>query len=317
MLNDAAPVLVGWTLLDRATQAWVRRTGRRVDLAEHPWLDGPVGGETVIGEEWIAAHARTLGATLSRAPEAGLLRSFATLDGPGFSSNQLHPEVVDFYERTARWRLELWSRWSPLLRPGGMLVASLFARRLQQLNLPTDPLAASRGITSAVLPMTAGDGRVLGTVWQRTLRATGETLFGGFYGVTRLPLTRRPSIRVVFPLPNGSLSVFLRPEQGPGGALRLHSPPGRFGEDGAYLLVRSAGSGLGPQDSVAGALRRVRGRGGRPARRPSAPSRARRAAALPLPHGARGRRLSRGLAISSRWRMRAGRRQAADGPAPR
>lgn len=42
---------------------------------------------------------------------------------------------------------------------------------------------------------------------------------------------------MVFPLPNGSISIFLRPENGVDGALRLRSPIGNFGDDGAYVLV--------------------------------------------------------------------------------
>ena len=43
----------------------------------------------------------------------------------------------------------------------------------------------------------------------------------------------------MFPLPNGSVTVFLRPENGVGGALRLISPVGRFGDAGAYLIATS------------------------------------------------------------------------------
>ena len=48
-------------LVDRLTQAWVRATGRTVRLDEHPWLDGPVGGPTLIGEEWLPREADRLG----------------------------------------------------------------------------------------------------------------------------------------------------------------------------------------------------------------------------------------------------------------
>ena len=37
-------------LSDWTTQQWVRRTGRRVDLAQEAWLDGPSGPTTGIGE---------------------------------------------------------------------------------------------------------------------------------------------------------------------------------------------------------------------------------------------------------------------------
>lgn len=93
-------------------------------------------------------------------------------------------------------------------------------------------------MTSQVLLLRSSGQEHLGTAWQRTLRATGATVFGGFYGVVQLPGAARPSIRVVFPLPNGSLTVLLRPEAGEDGSLHLWSTAGAFGEDGAYLVVR-------------------------------------------------------------------------------
>ena len=41
----------------------------------------------------------------------------------------------------------------------------------------------------------------------------------------------------MFPLPNGNVTVFLRPEVRPDGALVLASPIGPFGTEGAYLVV--------------------------------------------------------------------------------
>jgi hypothetical protein len=40
-----------------------------------------------------------------------------------------------------------------------------------------------------------------------------------------------------FPLPNGSITVFLRPENGLAGSLRLVSSSGPIGDNGAYLIV--------------------------------------------------------------------------------
>ena len=45
-------------LADRITQLWVRLTGRRVDLATHPWLTGPVGRPDGIGPDFFDLLAR-------------------------------------------------------------------------------------------------------------------------------------------------------------------------------------------------------------------------------------------------------------------
>jgi hypothetical protein len=53
-----------------------------------------------------------------------------------------------------------------------------------------------------------------------------------------------------FPLPNGSITVLLRPENGPGGRLLLTSPLAEFGDNGAYLV-------LAKPDRMTGWARRV------------------------------------------------------------
>jgi hypothetical protein len=84
------------------------------------------------------------------------------------------------------------------------------------------------------------DAKARAAPWLRTLRSTGETVYSGWYGTTTLPDRSQPSVRVVFPLPNGSVTVFLRPEVTNGGGLRLVSPLEPFGGDGAYLVVRDS-----------------------------------------------------------------------------
>jgi hypothetical protein len=43
----------------------------------------------------------------------GLLDDFDRLSGPGFDAVRLARPLVDFYERTAEWRLEARSQWCP------------------------------------------------------------------------------------------------------------------------------------------------------------------------------------------------------------
>lgn len=221
--------------VDRLTQQWVRATGTRVRLADHPWLDGPVGAQHVIGDEWIEREAVRHGALVTAG--GGLVERFTGLAGPGFDPSDLHPAIVDFYEHTGEWRMEAWSQWSAMAWPFGWLLSAVFARRLHQLSLPMRPLDVAHGMDSHVLTATCPDGRRVGAAWLRTLRSTGQTVYSGWYGTVTLSGADRPSIRVVFPLPNGSLMVFLRPIVAPGGALALVSPLGAMGDDGAYLVV--------------------------------------------------------------------------------
>jgi hypothetical protein len=108
---------------------------------------------------------------------------------------------------------------------------------VQQLALPTRPLDVAHGMDSEVRVVRDGAGRQVAAAWLRTLRATGEYVYSGAYGARRLPGADRASVHVAFPLESGNVQVFLRPEHGADGSLRLESPAGRFGGDGAYVLV--------------------------------------------------------------------------------
>lgn len=84
----------------------------------------------------------------------------------------------------------------------------------------------------------AGHQRAAG--WLRQLRATGGYVYSG-YTHTLLPGATRPSVHVSFPLQSGNVQVFLRADVADDGSLRLRSAGGRFGADGAYVLVVDRG----------------------------------------------------------------------------
>lgn len=201
-----------------------------------------------MGNQWLASEAERLGGAVVEG--GGLLDDFDRLSGEGFDSARLAPPIVDFYERTSEWRLEVWSQWSSVAWPFGWMLSTVFAKRLQQLSLPLRPLDVAHGMDSRVLAVRAPDGAQLGAAWLRKLRSTGQNVYSGWYGITELPNTGRPSIRVMFPLPNGSIAVFLRPDVRDDGSLVLTSPLGAFGDDGAYLIVS-------PSDGHSASVRRV------------------------------------------------------------
>ena len=229
--------------LDRVTRAFWRAVGRPVDLAgEHSWLDAPMHAGPLIGDGWLAHAAAMGGRVVEGSADAGLLREMADLDGPGFDAGDLAAQVRDFYEHTARWRMEVWTQWTPVFQPGGDLVARYFGRRVHQLALPMRPLDVAHGMDSRVALLLGPDGRQQAAGWIRTLRRTGDYVYSGCYSSRRLPGADRPSVHVTFPLEEGNVQVFLRPRALPGGALELSSPPGRFGVDGAYVVVRVGGA---------------------------------------------------------------------------
>jgi hypothetical protein len=232
--------------MDGVTRAWVRATGRRVDLPATPWLQGPVGDLDRVGDAWLPAEAGRIGAEVAGqgggddAGPRGLLGSMAELDRPDFAAHALAGPVRRFYERTSTWRLDAWVGWAPWAWPSGWAVAALFARRLDQLALPMRSLDLAHGMSSAVTPLVR-DGVQVGALWLRRLRATGRIVFSGLYGVVRLPASGEPAVRVTFPLPRGRLVVLLRPTATAAGGLVLTSGAGAWGDPGAYLVVDRPG----------------------------------------------------------------------------
>lgn len=181
----------------------------------------------------------------TRAPRGagfGTAAEHVHLDGPGFAAADLHPLVREFYEHTASWRLDVWSHWWPPAWPAGWLISAAFARRLEQLSLPLRPLDVAHGMTSEVTPVVDDSGAVIGTRWHRGLRATGQTVYSGWYGSTELAGSGRRAVRVCFPLPDGRLVVLLRPAVTPTGGLVLFSGAGEWGQEGAsWSSSRSVG----------------------------------------------------------------------------
>lgn len=166
----------------------------------------------------------------------------SVLDGARFRAADLDPAVRSFYEHTASWRMEVWTQWSALFQPGGELISRLFGRRVQQLALPTSPLAVAHGMDSRVVRVLDADGVQVAAGWLRTLSATGEFVYSGCYSTRLLPGSeQQPSVHVCFPLESGNVQVFLRPSVEPDGSLVLASQAGPFGSDGAYVVVQADG----------------------------------------------------------------------------
>jgi len=236
---------------DWITQRWVRLTGIRVSSEEHPWIDCLAGDTDVIGTDFFERLADREGLSIVRTGTSrGLVPDLTALDGPGCSIGDLSPAVRRFYEHTSEYDFDVWSEWSGGFRLFGTLLALLFSRRLQQLNVPLSPLETRYGTTSEVVQLRSSRG-VERTAWVRELRSTGNTLYAGSYSTCVVPGHPTPCIRVVFPLPNGNAHVILRPRSNSDGSLTVSSRGKRFGDPGFYFYV-SSGPGTGWARYIAG-----------------------------------------------------------------
>ena len=223
-------------LTDWITQRWVIATGRKISLAEYPWLEGPIGKTGRIGSDFFMKFALETGATIK--PGDGILPSIDTLRSETVDTTRIEHLVRDFYENTNKYSLDAWSEWSGVFAPFGRLVFWLFSKRLQQLNVPQHSLDTARGMESAVSYLNdATTGRLLFASWVRKLVATGDVIYAGAYSTIRLPGHDTPCVKVTFPLPNGNAIVIMRPQQTTFNGLRLVSAGQEFGEPGFYFTV--------------------------------------------------------------------------------
>jgi hypothetical protein len=233
-------------LTDWVTQQWVHHTGRRIDLSKAAWLNGPVASTVGIGSDYFATLAATEGLDLQKPSDnAGIVPDFATLKGASFEPARVHPDIIQFYEHTSAFELDAWAEWCGLFRPFGWLLAVLFSRRLQQLNVPLSSLDTSRGMSNEVLQLVdPTTGIRQHTAWFRRLRATDNIIYAGIYSVCNLPGRSDPCVKVVFPLPNGNAIVIMRTECRTDGSFVVTSAGGGFGEPGFYFTVHDGSSAV-------------------------------------------------------------------------
>jgi len=234
------------SFVDLLTQRWVKLTGRHTTRAQTPWLEGPIGDPLRIGSDFFDRWAARAGYEVQRdGPPRGLLPDFGRLAGPTFRPELVHRDVRSFYEQTSEYELEAWSEWCGAFRPFGWILARVFSRRLQQLNVPLQPLDTSHGTESEVLHLRhPSTGAVAMAAWVRHLRRTGDVLYAGSYSVAQVPGHADPCVRVVFPLPNGNAIVLLKPIAEEDGALTVLSEGRTYGEPGFYFTVEDGADRL-------------------------------------------------------------------------
>jgi hypothetical protein len=164
----------------------------------------------------------------------------AVIEASGQLMAPVRPEAAAFYLETTDHHMEVWSQWNPVFRPFGGLLHLLYSRRLEQLNMPLNPLDTSRGMRSEIIRLRDPvSGAIRYTVWYRILKATNQVLYSGVYTTERTP-TGVACVKVVFPLPCGNATVMLRAQTDEAGNLSLISEGQRFGDPGFYFLLRDS-----------------------------------------------------------------------------
>ncbi|MFN4261911.1 MAG: hypothetical protein ACK4RK_21735 [Gemmataceae bacterium] len=220
-------------------RTWVRLTGRRVARQEAPWLECPMGPAGRIGGEFYAQLAESQKLKLLPPAEDGLLSDFTALRGAAFDPDRVCPQVHDFYEHTSCYDLAVWSEAPVLTRFFLWGLTTFVSRRMDQLNFPISSLELTGGMTNEILPLVSASGDRVYTGWLRRRVADGGVVYAGLYRTGRPGGHPDPCVKVSFPLPRGSATVFFRPEAQPDGSFKLISSGSRFGDPGFYRMVEA------------------------------------------------------------------------------
>jgi hypothetical protein len=164
----------------------VSATGRKVRIAEIPWLEGPLGNE-YIGARFYEGYVREAGLDVVADDEdAGLLPNFDALAGGRFDPSLVHSEIRDFYERTARYDLFAQIGWSGPFKHPPRTLLYLVGSNVGQFDIPlsTPAVAMNNELICLEDPLT-NERPYAG--WLRRSASTGEAMLAGLYTTCGVP----------------------------------------------------------------------------------------------------------------------------------
>lgn len=226
---------------DWLTQQWVILFGEKINFSTHNWLSGPFGDVNGIGEGFISQLAQKENLiTADKQGVKGLIQSMYQLNLTDIELKNLSKQVIDFYEKTSKYELQLVVKWNPFFKLFGRLLRIMFSRRIKQLNIPFQNKVSSNNLTSDIIHLTDKiTNQVKRTIWYRTYQSTGEVVYSGVYETCIIP-SGKTCIKAIFPLPYGNATVILTPTVGVNGELILESSGSKVGDSGFYFVLKDS-----------------------------------------------------------------------------
>ena len=227
------------SIQDWITQQWVILTGKQINPEENLWLMGPFGNLNGIGENFIYQLADEENLIVKRnLNSTGLLLSIQQLGLSQHEITLLSKEVIDFYESTSNYNLDLKVKWNPFYHFFGVLLNHLFSKRINQLNIPIKAVKKTEPLKSEIITLiNSKTQQVKYTFWLRSKESTGQVIYSGIYSTCILP-SGTACVKAVFPLPKGNATVIMKPSIEKNGELKLNSSGNRFGDAGFYFLLK-------------------------------------------------------------------------------
>ncbi|MFD2903544.1 hypothetical protein [Sphingobacterium anhuiense] len=226
---------------DWITQQWVILFGRKIDSKNDNWLMGPFGNLEAIDKNYIDKLAKLENLVIDTPSEMhGLIPTMSQLHFSPHEYARLSAKVIDFYERTGHYDLNVSVKWNSFFKVFGFLLKKLFSNRLNQLNIPIYDMHNSESITSEIVRLLdAKTNQIKYIFWLRKIASTGKGIYSGAYGICQLP-SGRYCVKAIFPLPHGNATVIMAPKVGVNGELVLNSSGQRFGDAGFYFLLKDS-----------------------------------------------------------------------------
>jgi len=226
---------------DWFTQQWVIICGKKINPLENAWLMGSFGEVNGIGEKFIQQLAEKEDLNIIKnSTSKGLLDSISRLNLQENEIKNLSKMIVDFYEKTSDYKLQLNVKWNPLFKIFGYILNRLFSQRINQLNIPTNKVQPSENLTSEIIELVTKDtNEVKYTIWLRKFQTTGKVIYSGIYTTCTLP-SGITCVKTIFPLPKGNATVILKPSVGEKSELILDSSGKKFGDAGFYFLLNDS-----------------------------------------------------------------------------
>jgi hypothetical protein len=225
---------------DWFTQQWVIWRGRKLKPSQNEWLLGPFGNLNGIGKEFIQQLADEEKLVIVKSNSAGLISDMKSLINKKDDFDRLDPRIIDFYQYTASYELDLKVKWNSFFKFFGWLLKIVFSNRINQLNIPLSNKKNIDTLESEIIQSIIPDtNQVKYTFWIRSLNKSQKVIYTGIYGITELP-NGEMYVKTIFPLPNGSATVLLKPSVNQNGDFILDASGNHFGDAGFYFLMKDS-----------------------------------------------------------------------------
>jgi hypothetical protein len=207
----------------------------------YTWLIGHFGEVGGIGEKFIGELAQKEDLNIRRnCRSIGLLNSISSLNLQDNDIKHLSKNIVDFYEKTSEYKLQLNVKWNPTFKILGYIVNTLFSQRINQLNIPTTNIQTTEYLNSEIIQLVAKNtNEVKYTIWLRKILSTQQVIYSGIYTTCIIP-SGITCVKAIFPLPKGNATVILKPSVGENNEFILDSSGSKLGDAGFYFLLKDS-----------------------------------------------------------------------------